>query len=152
MSDEKGQKDHSQDDEINVLGTFWPVFLLNGFYSISWGGIIFLIVPISRVIWPNEPAHALEIGIIITTLAWSASFSGLIWGRLIDLFSRVNIMFIIALIRGFAYLMLGFSVYGGGFSTWIYFLIFVGIMGLAAGGHQPSVISFWKDVVATGKR
>ena len=126
---------------------FWPIYILNGLYSVAWGGIIFLIVPISRIFWPGDPAHALEMGILITTLSWSASFAGLIFGRLIDKYSRKKIMCIIVIARSISFAMLGFSTYGGGTETWIYFLIFVAIFGFFAGGNYPAIFSFVNDIV-----
>lgn len=126
---------------------FWPIYLLNGLYSVAWGGIIFLIVPISRIFWPDDPTHALEMGILITTLSWSASFAGLFFGKLIDKYSRKKMMCIIAIARSTSFAMLGFAVYGGGPSTWIYFLVFVAIFGFFAGGQWPAVISYSNDIV-----
>ena len=125
----------------------WPIYFLNGFQSIAWGGIIFLIVPISRIMWPNEPTHALEMGILITILSWSASISGLVFGHLIDKYSRKKIIVIISLFRGFAILMLGFALEGGGTSAWIYFLVFISIFGMLAGLSWPAVISLSNDIV-----
>ena len=68
---------------IKFNKVLWPIYFLNGFQSVLWGGITFLIVPIARIIW-GDSAHALEMGIIITSLAWSASISGLLFGHLID--------------------------------------------------------------------
>ena len=73
----------------------WPIYLLNGFNSISFAGIIILIVPLSSLIWPGEEYHALEMGVLITTLLWSSSISGLLFGRLIDKYSRVKILIIL---------------------------------------------------------
>ena len=83
----------------------WPLYFLNGFQSIAWGGIIFLIVPLSRIMWPNEPSHALEMGILITTLSWTASISGLAFGHFIDKYSRKKIITLISIFRGIAILL-----------------------------------------------
>ena len=126
---------------------FWPIYFLNGFQSIGWGGITFLIVPISRIMWPNEPSHALEMGILITALSWAASISGLLFGHLIDKYSRKAIITIISLFRGLAFFMLGLAMEGGGFATWIYFVIFISVFGSFAGLSWPTVISLSNDVV-----
>lgn len=152
MTENDSHQKQNQEEKVRIAGLFWPVFILNGLYSVSWGGIIFLIVPISRIFWPNEPAHALEMGVIITTLSWGASASGLFFGRMIDNLKRVTIIAAIALTRGFSFLMLGFTIYAGGTSSWLYFLFFVAIVGLAAGGHYPSVISMSNDLVPKAQR
>lgn len=130
----------------------WPIYFLNGFQSILWGGITFLIVPLSRIMWPSDPTHALEMGIIITTLSWSASISGLLFGHFIDKYSRKKIIIILSIFRGFAALMLGFGIEGGGSTTWIYFVILVAIFGIFGGLSWPTVISITNDIVPKEKR
>jgi MFS family permease len=138
--------------EPNFHRTLWPIYFLNGFQSIAWGGIIFLIVPLSRLMWPSEPTHALEMGILITTLSWAASISGLLFGHYVDKHSRKKIITIISIFRGLAILMLGFAIDGSGFTTWIYFMFFVAVFGIFAGLSWPSVISLSNDLVHKEKR
>lgn len=135
----------SQKHRYNSI--LWPIYFLNGFQSIAWGGIIFLIVPISRIIWPGDPTHALEMGIMITTLSWSASISGLLLGFYIDKYSRKQILFIISIFRGIAIILLGFGIEGGQGLTYGYFLIFIAIFGIFAGLSWPTVISLSNDIV-----
>lgn len=125
----------------------WPIYFLNGFQSIAWGGIIFLIVPISRIIWPGDPSHALEMGIMITTLSWSASISGLLLGFYIDKYSRKKILYFISIFRGIAIILLGFGIEGGEGLTYVYFLVFIAIFGIFAGLSWPTVISLSNDIV-----
>jgi len=125
----------------------WPIYFLNGFQSIAWGGIIFLIVPISRIIWPGDPSHALEMGIMITSLSWSASISGLLLGFYIDKYSRKKILYFISIFRGIAIILLGFGIEGGEGLTYVYFLVFIAIFGIFAGLSWPTVISLSNDVV-----
>ncbi|MFX1235035.1 MAG: MFS transporter [Promethearchaeota archaeon] len=133
---------------------FWPLYLLNGFQSIAYGAIIVLVVPLALIIWPNDPAdiHALEMGILYTTLSWASSFSGLLFGRLIDKYSRKKIIIIISIFRGISMLLLGFAVYGGEVNTWWYFFIFITLFGFFAGGSWPAINSLSNDIVAQEKR
>jgi predicted MFS family arabinose efflux permease len=140
----------SQKHRYNSI--LWPIYFLNGFQSIAWGGIIFLIVPISRIIWPGDPTHALEMGIMITILSWSASISGLLLGFYIDKYSRKQILFIISIFRGVAIILLGFGIEGGQGITYMYFLIFIAIFGIFAGLSWPTVISLSNDIVPKGHR
>lgn len=128
---------------------FWPLYLLNGFQSIAYGAMIVLVVPLALIIWPNDPAdiHALEMGLLYTALSWSSSFSGLIFGRLIDKYSRKKIISIISLFRGASMFMVGFAIKGGEVNTWIYFFIFIAIFGFFAGGSWPAINSLSNDVV-----
>ncbi|MFX0023456.1 MAG: MFS transporter [Candidatus Hermodarchaeota archaeon] len=135
--------------EISFNRIFWPLYILNGFQSIAYGAMIVLVVPLAQIIWPGDPAdvHALEMGLLYTTLAWSGSLGGLFFGRLIDKYSRKKIIIVISLFRGFSMLILGFAVRGGGFGTWLYFLILILIFGFFAGGSWPAINSLSNDIV-----
>jgi MFS family permease len=142
----------SENSEIPLTKTFWPLYLLSGFQHISFGGIIVLVVPLSLLMWPDDPYHALEIGILITILFWSDSFAGLIFGKFIDKYSRKTIIIIISIARGSSMVMLGFANQGRGIETWWYFVIFVFIFGMFAGGSWPAVISLSEDAVPRQQR
>ncbi|MFX1389264.1 MAG: MFS transporter [Promethearchaeota archaeon] len=143
------EKDIDESLKISFNKVFWPLYILNGFQSVAYGAMIVLVVPLALIIWPNDPAdiHALEMGLIYTVLSWSGSFSGLVFGRLIDKYSRKKIIIVISFFRGISMLILGFAARGGGFNTWIYFLIFIFIFGFFAGGSWPAINSLSNDVV-----
>jgi MFS family permease len=86
-------------------------------------------------------------GILMTTLLWTSSVSGLFLGRLIDKYSRVKILLIISIARSFCMIMLGFAIAGQGILTWWYFFIFVLIFALFAGGSYPAIVSLSNDIV-----
>jgi len=142
----------SQNSEIALTKTFWPLYLLSGFQHISFGGIIVLVVPLSLLMWPDDPYHALEIGILITVLFWSDSLAGLIFGKFIDKYSRKTIITIISVARGLSMIMIGFAYTGRGIETWWYFVIFVFIFGTFAGGSWPAVMSLSEDAVPRQQR
>jgi len=70
--------------DFPVYKTFWSLYLLMGLQSLAYAGFTILVVPLSSIIWPDEPYHALEIGILIAVLFWVSSISGLFFGILID--------------------------------------------------------------------
>ena len=137
----------SDRDETSYNKAIWPVYLLNGFNSIAFAGIIILMVPLSTLIWPGEPYHALEMGIIMTTLLWSSSISGLFFGRLIDKYSRVKVLLIISIFRSICMILLGLATPGQGIVTWWYFLSVVLIFGMFSGGSYPAIVSLSHDIV-----
>ncbi|MFX1501447.1 MAG: MFS transporter [Promethearchaeota archaeon] len=147
-------KERRTSSEKSFNRVFWPLYLLNGFQSVAYGAMIVLVVPLALIIWPNDPAyiHALEMGILYTILSWSSSFAGLLFGRLIDKYSRKKIIIIISIFRGISMLMLGFAIQGGEISTWWYFFIFIAIFGFFAGGSWPAVNSLSNDIVARDRR
>ncbi|MBD3342063.1 MAG: MFS transporter [Candidatus Lokiarchaeota archaeon] len=145
-------KQKVNETSISIFKNFWPLYLLNGFQHISFGGIIVLVVPLSLLMWPNEPYHAVEIGMMITLLFWSDSLAGLIFGRFIDQYSRKTIILIISVVRAVSMIMLGFAIVGRGLETWGYFTIFVVIFGVFAGGAWPAVVSISDDAIPRHQR
>ncbi len=147
----KGINTHSKKSFNKV---FWPLYILNGFQSVAYGAMIVLVVPLALIIWPNDLAeiHALEMGILYTTLSWSGSFAGLLFGKLIDKYSRKKIIIIISLFRGVSMFFLGFAVYGGEDNTWWYFFIFIALFGFFAGGSWPAINSLSNDIVPRAYR
>ncbi|MHA1670798.1 MAG: MFS transporter [Promethearchaeota archaeon] len=125
----------------------WPLYFVNGFNSIAFGGLIIIIVPLSSLFWPTEDYHALEMGILVTSLFWASSITGIVFGWIIDRYSRIKIILIISLVRGASMIILGFATVGQGLTTWWYFFTFVLIFAFFAGGSYPAMISISNDVV-----
>ncbi|MBD3342062.1 MAG: MFS transporter [Candidatus Lokiarchaeota archaeon] len=139
-------------NEIKLTKIFWPVYLLAGFQSLAFSGIFVLTVPLSRIMWPDEPYRALEMGILVTTLFWTSSIAGLLIGRYIDKYSRTFILFIISIFRGFSMVMISFANEGGGIRTWWYFFLFIFIFACFAGGSYPAIVSLSHDIVPKKQR
>jgi len=139
-------------DETSYNRELWPLYLLNGFQSIAYGSFIVLIVPLSEIFWPGEVTHFFEMGLLYSSLSWSSAVGGLIFGRLIDLYSRKIIIIIISIFRGLPMFLLGFALEGQGIYTWSYFLICVSVFGFFSGGSWPAVISISNDVVPRNRR
>ena len=91
-------------------------------------------------------------GLLISSMFWANSLSGLVFGRLIDKYSRTKILFIIAIIRGISMIMLSFTIVGLGLSSWLYFFIFTTIIGISAGGNYPTIASLSQDMVPLNYR
>ncbi|MFX1337552.1 MAG: MFS transporter [Promethearchaeota archaeon] len=142
----------TSNSEFSIHGTFWSLYLLGGLQTLAYAGFTILIVQLSLIMWPDEPYHALEIGILLTVLFWVSSLCGLFFGMLIDKFSRTKILFMISIFRGFSIAMLGFAEEGKGFETWLYFLFFIFIFALFAGGSWPSIASLSNDLVPKSHR
>ena len=130
----------------------WPVYFLGGFQSLAFSSIFILIVPLSRLFWPEEPYRAIEMGALVTTLFWVSSISGILIGWFIDHYSRKNILFIISIIRGACMIALGFAVIEMGMQTWWYFFVFIFIFGFFAGGSHPAIVSIAHDIVPLNQR
>lgn len=125
----------------------WPLYFVNGFNSIAFGGIIIIIVPLSSLFWPAEDYHALEMGILVTTLFWVSSITGIVFGWIIDRYSRIKTILVISIVRSVSMIMLSFATIGQGLASWWYFFIFVFIFAFFAGGSYPAMISISNDIV-----
>ena len=144
----------TKDLEIPLLKLLWPIFILAGFFSMGFGGIFILIVPLSFLFWPEDPFHALEMGLLITSMLWGVSLSGMIFSRFIDSHkvNRIRILFMVAFFRGICMIMLSFTQEGKGFEAWLYFYIFTIIFSLFGGGNFPNVSSISQDIVPKSQR
>ncbi len=145
-----------KEDREDLKGSYnkklWPLYLLNGFQSIAFGGFIILIVPLSEIFWPGDTTHFIEMGLLYSTLSWTSAIGGLLLGRLIDKYSRKLIIIIISIFRGFPMILLGFAIAGQGINTWTYFIVMIAIFGFSAGGSWPCVISLSNDIVPRNYR
>ena len=144
----------TKDLEIPLLKLLWPIFILAGFFSMGFGGIFILIVPLSFLFWPEDPFHALEMGLLITSMLWGVSLTGMIFSRFIDSHkvNRIRILFMVAFFRGICMIMLSFTQEGKGFEAWLYFYIFTIIFSLFGGGNFPNVSSISQDIVPKSQR
>ncbi|MHA1726725.1 MAG: MFS transporter [Promethearchaeota archaeon] len=135
-----------------LFKSYFPIYLLSGLFSLAFSGIYIMVVPLSTLFWPDEPYHALEMGLLITSMFWVISIAGLFFGRLIDKYSRTNILFLISLLRGASMVMLSFTKIGNGVRSWLYFYVFTFIIGFSAGGNFPTVVSLSNDLVPINQR
>lgn len=142
----------SKSSDVSFIKTFRPIFFLGGFFSLAFSGIYILNVPLSELFWPEEQYHALEMGILISSMFLAIAFAGMLFGRLIDKYNRVKILFIVSLVRGICMILLSFAVVGRKIESWLYFYIIILIFSFFAGGNYPSVASLSHDIVPMEQR
>ncbi|TFF99498.1 MAG: MFS transporter [Promethearchaeota archaeon] len=140
------------EDPSNFNKRFLPIYFLGGFFSLAFSGIYILNVPLSELFWPGEVYHALEMGVLISSMFLAIAFSGILFGRLIDKYSRVKILFVVSIVRGTCMILLSITVVGQGLESWLYFYIITFIFAFFAGGNYPSVVSLSHDIVPIDQR
>ncbi len=114
--------------------------------------IIVNFVPISYIIWPEEPYHAFEIGLLLAAYFWAMSIAGIVFGRLVDKYSRKKIYLTCQSLRGILLYLLASIPMGQGISSfWIVFLIGIGL-GASGGLLGPAIHSFSNDVLERDQR
>ena len=111
--------------KFSIHSVFWPIYFLGGFQILAFSGIYISVLPLSLIFWPNDPYHALEMGIMITSMFWIMSISGIFFGRLIDKYNRKLILSIVGITRGLCMTMLSLTMEGKGMESWSFFYIFV---------------------------
>ncbi|MBD3196394.1 MAG: MFS transporter [Candidatus Lokiarchaeota archaeon] len=140
------------DSKFSINKHMWPIYPLGGFQILAFSGIYIIIVPLSNIFWPNDPYHAFEMGLLITSMFWMMSIAGLIFGRLIDKYNRKKILFIVALSRGSSMILLSLTIEGLGINSWLYFYTLALIFCFFAGGNYPTVLSIAHDTVPLNMR
>ncbi|MBY9015010.1 MAG: MFS transporter, partial [Candidatus Lokiarchaeota archaeon] len=131
---------------------FSPFFAFAGFSQMAIYSIIVNFVPISYIIWPEEPYHAFEIGILLAAYFWAISIAGIVFGRLVDKYSRKKIYLTCQSLRGILLLLLASIPMGQGISSFlIVFLIGIGL-GASGGLLGPAIHSFSNDVLERDQR
>ena len=104
------------------------------------------------MIWPEEPYHAFEIGLLLAAYFWAMSIAGIVFGRLVDKYSRKKIYLTCQLLRGILLILLSSIPLGQGISSfWIVFLIGIGL-GASGGLLGPAIHSFSNDVLERDQR
>jgi len=151
---EEDTENKEKNNEINLLRLLWPIFMLAGFFSIGIGGIFILIVPLSFIFWPNEPFHAFEMGLLITSILWGLALSGIIKSRFVDnhKVNRVRLLFIFTFFRGICMIMLSFAQEGNGFEAWLYFYVVAVVLSVIGGGNYNNIFSLSHDIVPSSQR
>ena len=147
-------EENNESKEIHILKLLWPIFMLAGFFSIGIGGIFILIVPLSFIFWPDEPFHAFEMGLLITSILWGLALSGIIKSRFVDnhKVNRVKILFIFTFFRGICMIMLSFAQEGKGFEAWLYFYLIAVLLSVIGGGKYNNIFSLSHDIVPSSQR
>jgi len=95
--------------------------------------------------WPEDPFHSSEMGILVGTSSYAMAFSGILFGLLADRFSRVKLITISEIMFGISFLLNGFVPEGKGFESYVYFLILNLVRGFASGGFWPLINSYAND-------
>ncbi|OLS12192.1 MAG: arabinose efflux permease family protein [Promethearchaeota archaeon CR_4] len=133
---------------------FWGVYATYGIAGVSMAGVFLNVVAFSNVIWPGEPFHAFEIGLLVSLMTWATAVAGIFIGYLADRYSRRKIFILTYVIMGCGRFFNGFAPYGPGLSSFAfgYYIFFWVVFGFGFGGALPVILSFSNDVVESDKR
>ena len=130
----------------------WPFFFVYFILALTMAAFVLNMINFSEIMWPNEPFHSFEMGLILSFRMWSMAISGMIIGELADRFSRKNLFLFITGLIGVAYLVNGFAPASAGIFSWIWFFICNMLAGFVNGGIRPILLSFTNDALERENR
>jgi MFS family permease len=129
-----------------------PVYFAFAIIAFTMAALLINIINFSKIMWPGEPFHELDMGAIITARLWTVAFSGMIIGKWTDKYSRKDLLFLVLLCLGISYFLNGLVPEGLGRVTWIYFLICNILGGFGLGGLKPIILSYTNDFLKKDMR
>lgn len=130
----------------------WPYFFVYFILALTMAAFVLNMINFSEIMWPSEPFHSLEMGLILSFRMWSMAVSGMIIGELADRFSRKNLFLFIVILIGVAYLANGFVPEGQGIVSWFWFFTCNIIAGFGIGGIRPIMLSYTNDALEKENR
>lgn len=132
---------------LQIFKKLWSNFLAYNSFALTLSTFMINILVVSSIIWPGEPLHASEIGILLGTSIITMGLSGIIFGLLADRFSRVKLLGISVFVSGISQFLNGFIPEGLGYTTFVSFLILNLIKGFFTGGLWPIINSYVNDSI-----
>lgn len=135
-----------------IMKKTWVLILARSAIAVGGASIFINMLIISQIIWPGDQFHAQSIGIIAGLGSWAIAFSGLLFGWIVDKFSRAKTLIFIMLVHGVGLVLNGFAPEGLGQLTFSFFLICNLIRGFAAGGIMPVINSASSDKLDEDQR
>ncbi|MCP4762658.1 MAG: MFS transporter, partial [archaeon] len=131
-----------------ILKKTWPLLLFNIAVAQFVSAEFINLLTISKMIWPLDlEFHALEMGAMVSTRLWVDGFSALVWGYFADRVSRKKLISGSSIFTGFFIFINGFMPVGGGFNSYIIWLVNHAIIGLCMAGGNPNISSFVSDLL-----
>lgn len=130
----------------------WPIVFVNSTFSISIGALLVNSILFSRLMWPGETFHAMEMGAIITVLTWTSAISGLIVGRIADKRSRKTQLKFAIILIGISFFIKGLLPVDLGLFSYLIFLPCFVLDGWGSGNIMPVVTSFTNDALDPDSR
>ncbi len=130
----------------------WPIVFANSTFSVSIGALLVNSILLSRLMWPAEPFHAMEMGAIITIMTWTSAISGLLVGRIADRHSRKKQLSLAMLLIGASFFIKGLLPINLGLASYLAFVPCFVLDGWGSGSIMPVVVSYTNDALDSDSR
>ena len=135
-----------------ILKKSWPNILTYSSFAFTISVLYINVLIVSNIIWPGDPFHSREIGLLIGTSTYMMAFSGILFGLLADKYSRVKLLALTEMIFSIGLFLNGFIPDSLGNTTFIFFWACVLIRGFSCGGFWPIISSYINDSVEKDER
>jgi len=143
---------NKENSVVSAYKKFWPLYFSGALGPFFLGAMYIANVSLSSIIWPGDNYHVLEMGAMFAVLFWSGAVAAIIFGIIVDRFSRKKMWFIILIVDSICIFLLSFIQEGQGIQTWWYVFVLISLYAFFAGGRWSAVISLSDDAVPTNQR
>jgi MFS family permease len=135
-----------------VIKKAWPAFISKASYAMTISAVYLNVIIISNLLWQDGSFHSSELGLMIGSSMIMTAISGILFGYLVDKFSRKNIYAISIAFYGFGLVLNGFVPYGLGNVSFYFFFATLLIQGFFSGAFTPTETSYVNDIVDESMR
>ncbi|MFX0040924.1 MAG: MFS transporter [Promethearchaeota archaeon] len=136
----------------NVIKKAWPAFISKASYAMTISAVYLNVIIISNLLWQDGSFHSGELGLMIGSSMIMTAISGILFGYLVDKFSRKKIYAISITCYGFGLVLNGFVPYGLGNVSFYFFFATLLIQGFFSGAFAPTETSYVNDIVDESMR
>ncbi len=141
------------DHKKNILiKKAWPAFISKSSYIMTISAVYLNVIIISNLFWGEEPFHSSELGLMIGSSMIIMAFSGILFGFLVDKYSRKKLFTFSIGFYGLSLFLNGFVPIGLGNISFYIFLTILIIQGFFSGAFTPTETSYVNDTIEQEKR
>ncbi len=134
-----------------IIRNYWPLFFLRAAVALSVAGLMLNMLGISKIIWPYDSFHSVELGFIVGLKTISLAITGIIFGIYADRFSRKKLLVFVLWIMGIGRFFNGFIPLNEA-NTYLLFLLSYIVLGIGQGGVLPIIFSISNDTISFNAR
>jgi MFS family permease len=121
-------------------------------FAITWTLFYINMVIFNNMIWPDGQFRSQELGFFFGIACWVSAFTGILFGRLADKYSRISLMSIEIGLTGFGFLLNAFIPIGLGYTTYYWFTALNIFRAIFSGGFYSTFSSFVNDAIEENSR
>ncbi len=110
------------------------------------------LITISNLLWPGEPFHSFDLGVMVSLRLWIDGLCALFFGYLVDRYDRKKIFAFNSLATGSLIILNSTLPVGGGYSDFTKWVIVRAFIGMTMSGGGPNMNSIGADLFGKKER